>query len=69
MSSPLKHALVDHPEPAWKVAEQVGISDVRLSNLARRASRPRDWEMAALSDILGKSPQELFPEPNSTVAA
>jgi len=69
MSTPLKHFLVDHPEPAWKVAAQAGMSDVRLSKLARGASTPRDWEMAALSDILGKSPKELFPEPKSPVVA
>ena len=61
MSTSLKHALVDHPDPAWKVGSQAGISDVRISKLSQGRATPRDWEMAKLSEILGISPQELFP--------
>lgn len=68
MSTPLKHALVDHPEPAWKVAARIGISEVRMSRLVRGSSVPRDEEKAALADVLGKNPQELFPEPHSPAA-
>ena len=41
------YSLVDYPETVWKVAAQVGISNVRLSKLAQGASLPRDGEMAA----------------------
>lgn len=61
MPTPFKHALVDHPDPAWKVGSQAGISEVRISMLSQGRATPRDWEMARLSEILGRNPQELFP--------
>ena len=64
MSTAFKHALVDHPEPAWKVARQVGISEVRISKLSQGRATLRDWEVSGLSDILDKDPHELFPELN-----
>jgi len=69
MCTPLKHALVDHPDPAWKVGSQAGILDVRISMLSQGRATPRDWEISRLSEILGKPAQELFPEPNPQVAA
>ena len=67
MGTPLKHALVDHPYPAWKVAQRLGVSDVRVSKLSSGLAAPRDWEKSGLAEILGKSEQELFPEPESPV--
>lgn len=69
MPTPLKHALVDHPEPAWRVARQIGISEVRISKLSQGRAAPRDWEKSGLSDVLGKTVCELFPEPENPVAA
>ena len=62
MSTPLKHALVDHPDPAWKVARGVPTTENRLSNLARGRATPSPLEVTRLSEILGRDPQELFPE-------
>ncbi len=67
MSTPLKHVLVDHPDPAWRVARQADISEVRISMLSQGRATPRDWEMSRLSEILGKPVRELFPEPNPQV--
>jgi len=67
MSTPLKHILVDHPEPAWKVARQADISEVRISMLSQGRVTPRDWEMSRLSETLGKPVRELFPVSNLTV--
>ena len=65
-TTPLKHALVDHDEPAWRVALKTdNISEVRLSKLASGRAVPRDEEKDALSDVLGKPVQELFPEPHT----
>ena len=61
-STPFKHALVDHPEPAWRVALHVGISEVRISKLSQGRAVPRDWEKADLAEILGRPANELFPE-------
>ncbi len=69
MSTPLKHALVDHHEPAWKVAQRLGISEPRMTKLAQGRATPRDWEKTGLSEILGKPPHEIFPNPHSQVAA
>jgi len=62
MATVLKHALLDHPEPDWKVARQIGISHVRLSHLAQGSAKPRDWEKSALAGALGKPASVLFPE-------
>ena len=67
MSTPLKHALVDHNEPAWQVARHVGISEVRISKLSQGRAIPRDREKVDLSEILGKPVSELFPDPYSSV--
>ena len=61
MTSPLKHALIDHTEPAWKVAQQMDITDVRLSKITRGLIEPREQEKTYLSTILQKSVEKLFP--------
>jgi len=68
MCTPFKHALVDHPEPAWRVARQVGISEVRISKFSQGRATPRDWEIARLSEILGRDPQDLFPSHDPVAA-
>jgi len=61
MSSPLKHALIDHPEAAWRVAQKMGINDVRLSKITRGLTEPREHEKTQLAKILGRSVGDLFP--------
>lgn len=61
MSTPLKHALVDHPEPAWRVAHKMGINDVRLSKITRGLTKPKEHEKNQLAKILGRSIGDLFP--------
>ena len=62
MNYALKHALVDHAEPAWKVAMQLGICDVRLSKIVRGLIKARKIEKEALAEILGKNETDLFPQ-------
>jgi len=62
MNYALKHALVDHTEPAWKVAMKIGISDVRFSKIVRGLIEARKIEKEALAAILGKKETELFPQ-------
>jgi len=61
MCTPLKHALIDHPDPAWKVAAEVPTNEVRLSKIARGRAKATEMEMERLSEILGKRVVELFP--------
>jgi len=61
MSSPLKHCLVDHPEPAYRVAQRMAKSDVWLSKVTRGLIEPSEFEKQQLSNILGRSVGELFP--------
>jgi len=68
-SSPLKHALVDHDSPAYLVAYKMGRNDTWLSRVARGIAEPTELEKKQLSEILGRSVGELFPEPNPPVSA
>ena len=60
MSTPLKHALVDHPEPAYIVAQQLGISEPYFSKLVRGLREPSEHEKNRLPQILDRSVAELF---------
>ena len=62
MSSILRHALLDHHQPAYRVAIQIGISEVRLSKISNGLIEPREAEREYLAAILGKSQSDLFPE-------
>ena len=62
MSTPLKHALIDYPDPAWKVARKMGIHDVRLSKIVRGQIAPSDFEKEQLAEILGRNLGDLFPK-------
>jgi len=62
MSTPLKHALVDHRDPAYLVAYKMGKNDTWLSRVARGIIEPADFEKTQLSKILGKTAEELFPK-------
>ena len=61
MNMALKHALVDHYEPAYRVAMEMGICDVRLSKIVRGLIEPRKSEKQQLAAILDKPEHELFP--------
>ena len=63
MGTPFKHALVDHPETAWRVGHQAGVSDVRISKLASGQAVPTQEEKEILADILNRDSDEIFPEP------
>ena len=69
MVSILKHALIDFPEPAWRLARKVDISETRLSRISRGAIEPRLDEKIRLAKILDKQVDELFPESQSQVTA
>lgn len=60
-STALKHCLIDHVEPAYKVAMKMGISEVRLSKITNRLIKAKPEERKKLSKILNKSENELFP--------
>ncbi|HIA11577.1 MAG TPA: hypothetical protein EYN69_05825 [Flavobacteriales bacterium] len=61
MSTPLKHALIDHHDPAYLVAYKMTRSDTWLSRVARGIVDPTEFEKQQLSKILGRSVGELFP--------
>ena len=61
MSTPLKHALVDHGDPAYLVAYKMGRNDTWLSRVARGVVEPSESDKQKLSEILGRSVGELFP--------
>tara|TARA_B100002003_G_C14152743_1_gene554569 strand:- start:5100 stop:5309 length:210 start_codon:yes stop_codon:yes gene_type:complete len=60
MTTPLRHALLDHPETAYRVAIKMDISEVRLSKIASGLINPNDNEKKQLSAILGRPVNELF---------
>jgi len=64
MSTPLKHALVDHRDPAYLVAYQMGRNDTWLSRVAAGIKEPEEFEKQQLSKILARSVGELFPGKN-----
>ena len=61
MVSSLRHSLLDHSEPAYRVAMKIGISEVRLSKIANGLIKPRESEKKSLASVLGKSEKDLFP--------
>ena len=69
MSTPFKHALIDHDKPAWKVGLRTNIPEVRISKIASGRAVPRDWEKFKLAEELEKPVQELFPEPHTEATA
>ena len=61
MGTPFQHALVDHPGTQWKLGQDAGISEVRMSKLARGRVTPRPEEIAKLAALMKRDPQDLFP--------
>ena len=60
MGSLLKHALLDHREPAYRVAMQMGISEVRLSKISSGLIKPRESEIKLLVTILNRPQETIF---------
>ena len=54
MTNLVKHALVDHPEHAYIVAQKIGKSDVWMSMVARGRIEPSHEDKERLAGILKK---------------
>jgi hypothetical protein len=61
MCSPLKHKLIDHPEPAWMVARKIGKNDSWMSKVTRGLIEPKPHEKDQLAEELGTQVEEIFP--------
>ncbi len=61
MNIPLKVALVETGQPAYKTALEVGIHPNKLSKFISGLQNPTDAEKESLSRILNRSVSELFP--------
>ena len=62
MNRKLKHALIDHSEPAYKVAHKMGRPDSWISKVTRGMITPSSVDQKCLAGILGKRVDELFEE-------
>jgi len=62
MNKHLKISILDYREPAWRVAKQIGIPDSKLSKIVNGYILPTEEEMNRLAQVLGREPEELFPE-------
>jgi len=60
MKNRLKHALVDHPQPAWRVAKSMNRSDAWMSKVTRGMIKPSMRDKRRLARILGRPVSELF---------
>ena len=60
MRNKLKHVLVDHPQPAWRVAKSMNKSDTWMSKVTRGMINPNAKDKRRLAKILGRSVEELF---------
>ncbi len=60
MRNKLKHVLVDHPEPAWRVAKSMNKSDAWMSKVTRGMINPSSKDKKRLANILGRPVSELF---------
>jgi|TARA_Y100000310_G_scaffold193888_1_gene193837 transcriptional regulator with XRE-family HTH domain len=56
----LKLALVDAPEPMYRIALRTNINETRLSRLSTGLFSPTENEKQKLSEILGIPSDELF---------
>lgn len=62
MNLALKHALVDYPGHAYKVAENTGILYTSISKFISGVQKPTDEQKQALAKELNKPVKELFPQ-------
>jgi transcriptional regulator with XRE-family HTH domain len=64
MNLALKHALVDYKEPAYRVAQMLGIPHSAISKFIAEIQEPTEEQKKKLSEILGKPIRDLFPTDN-----
>jgi transcriptional regulator with XRE-family HTH domain len=62
MNIKLKLALIQSGRSQFEVAQQLGISETRLSRLVRGRLPPSDDEAKRIARILRVSPTQLFPD-------
>ena len=60
MNVRLKVAIIASGMTQRRVAWDAGLSESRLSDIARGWVGPRDWERASLAQVLGRDESELF---------
>ncbi len=60
MNLPLKHALIDYPHPAYRVALKLNIHHSTLSKFISGIQEPTPEQKQALAKILGKPVSVLF---------
>jgi len=66
---PLKLALIENNDPAYRVAQRVGMPQSRLSMIVHGGIDAKPQERLKLAKILGKPESELFPENSERVNA
>lgn len=57
----LKHALIDYPEPQYRVAQKIGVAHTTISKFIAEIQKPSSNQKKKLAKILGKRESELFP--------
>jgi len=63
MNRNLKVAILDSGKRNWQVAKETpNISDSKLSKIVNGYILPTEEEMNRLAQVLGREPEELFPE-------
>ena len=62
MVTPLKLALLNHPEPMYRIALKSGINETRLSRLSTGLFEPTAGEKDILSKVLNVPVIDLFPK-------
>ena len=66
MNIQLKVALVERGQPAYKTAIEADLHPNKLSKFTTGIQEPTQNEKNRLAEILGRSADELFPQPNLT---
>ena len=62
MNTKLKHILVDHNEPAWKVAHKMNRPDSWISKVTSGMIVPNSQDQVDLAKILGVKVDAIFGE-------
>ena len=69
MNRGLKMVIAGSGMTNYQIELKAGIPLTKLSRIIHGAAHPSEAEKANLAKILGKSEQELFPNPSDPVAA
>lgn len=67
MNLNLKHALIDLQVPQYRVAQMIGVAPTAISKFIAEIQEPTQEQKKKLSNILGKSQKELFPDDHGAV--